>query len=396
VLLGTFAAVAVGLAAAGIYGVMALVTARTRARAADGARREASGRVRAGAAPSCDPDRRRADARLRWAVAATRYLETLLFGLTPLDPGTFVAVVLFFATVAACASLVPAVAPHASTRSPPCAMNRPAAAATRRSAGASARTGPRGHDIDGVVRAGCARDSVRAAQPRRGFLDRLQRAVDARDRRAVAALFQYPATILSSGFNVPLADAATLTRIYDAAFTPDVRCAIADSRIAAPGTAAPEHPAVVSADGIMIGAGAGIVWAPFKNGRYQIARIRVPPPSLSQPARRLPERVQFVDTKGTRTGQAAGWLARQNVETFLVDLKAGESLDARIEGFRGHDATIRVLAPDQRAAVNTAVPDAGRSWTGKASTPGQYRVDVIHLAPYCDPPQRYRLFLTIR
>ena len=226
------------------------------------------------------------------------------------------------------------------------------------------------------------------------FLDRLQHAVDARDRRAVAALFQYPATVLSSGFNVPVADAATLTRIYDAAFTADVRCAIADSRVAEPGTPAPPHAAIVSSDGIMIGD--GVLWAPLKNGRYQIARIRVPPPSLSQPARRVPERVQFVDTKGTRTGQAAGWLARQNVETFLVDLKTGETLDARIEGFRGHDATIRVLAPDQRAAANTAVPDAGRSWTGKASTPGQYRVDVIHLAPYCDPPQRYRLFMTIR
>lgn len=226
------------------------------------------------------------------------------------------------------------------------------------------------------------------------FLERLQRAVDAHDRRAVAALFQYPATVLSSGFNVPVADAATLARIYDAAFTSEVRCAIADSRVAEPGTPAPSHAAMVSADGIMVGD--GIVWAPLKNGRYLIARIRVPPPSLSQPARRVPERVQLVDTKGTRTGQAAGWLARQNVETFLVDLKAGETLDARIEGFRGHDATIRVLPPDQRAPANTAVPDAGRSWTGKVSMPGQYRVDVVHLAPYCDPPQRYRLFLTVR
>jgi len=41
------------------------------------------------------------------AVAFTRYLAGLLFGLTPLDPTTFVAVALVFGAVAISAALVP-------------------------------------------------------------------------------------------------------------------------------------------------------------------------------------------------------------------------------------------------------------------------------------------------
>jgi putative ABC transport system permease protein len=42
------------------------------------------------------------------AAALSRYLEGLLFGLTPLDAGTFVAVVMLFAATAALASFIPA------------------------------------------------------------------------------------------------------------------------------------------------------------------------------------------------------------------------------------------------------------------------------------------------
>jgi len=42
------------------------------------------------------------------AAAVTRYLNAMLFGLTPLDPATFFGVALLFACVAALAAFIPA------------------------------------------------------------------------------------------------------------------------------------------------------------------------------------------------------------------------------------------------------------------------------------------------
>jgi len=108
--LGAFAIVALALAAVGIYGVMShAVTQRTR---------EIGIRMAVGAAPS-----RVRGAVLRQSMTATgmgaaiglvgaavvtRYLRSMLFELSPLDPSTFVAVPVLFLLVALLAAYLPA------------------------------------------------------------------------------------------------------------------------------------------------------------------------------------------------------------------------------------------------------------------------------------------------
>jgi putative ABC transport system permease protein len=110
VLLGTFASVAVALAAIGIYGVMAfIVTQRTR---------EIGIRLALGAQPASVVSLVVGQSAVQvaigllagigGAVLLSRYLEGLLFGVTPLDAPTFAAAAVTFALVALAAAYAPA------------------------------------------------------------------------------------------------------------------------------------------------------------------------------------------------------------------------------------------------------------------------------------------------
>jgi predicted permease len=108
--LGTFAGVALVLAAIGLYGLLSYsVAQRTReigVRMALGAPRRGILALVLGQGAVLGSVG--VVAGLAGAFGVTRYLSSLLFGITPLDPATFVAVALVFAGVALFASYVPA------------------------------------------------------------------------------------------------------------------------------------------------------------------------------------------------------------------------------------------------------------------------------------------------
>jgi putative ABC transport system permease protein len=110
VLLGIFAAIGVALAAIGIYGVMAYsVSQRTREigiRVALGAQRAQV--VALVLNQSLVLSMSGIALGIAGAAAVTRYLEGFLFGLTPLDPATFIGVSVMFTAVALVAAYVPA------------------------------------------------------------------------------------------------------------------------------------------------------------------------------------------------------------------------------------------------------------------------------------------------
>jgi putative ABC transport system permease protein len=110
VLSGLFGVLAVGLAALGLYGVTAYAVARRRTeigiRIAVGAR--SLDVIRLVLGQSIAVTLAGIALGLAGAAAVTRYLEGLLFGLTPLDPGTFVGVSLLFVVVSMLAAFIPA------------------------------------------------------------------------------------------------------------------------------------------------------------------------------------------------------------------------------------------------------------------------------------------------
>ena len=118
VLSGLFGVLAVGLAALGLYGVTAYAVARRRTeigiRIAVGAGTRDVIRLVVG--QSVSDTMAGIALGLAGAAAVTRYLEGLLFGLTPLDPGTFASVSILFVIVSMLAAFIPA---HRATRVDP-------------------------------------------------------------------------------------------------------------------------------------------------------------------------------------------------------------------------------------------------------------------------------------
>jgi putative ABC transport system permease protein len=108
-LLGSFAAIAIFLAAAGVYGVMSyLVTRRTREigiRMAMGARPADVLRMVLGETSALVVLAIVAGLGGAWAL--TRYIRSMLYGVTPLDPTTFVVTSVLLAVTVLVASLGP-------------------------------------------------------------------------------------------------------------------------------------------------------------------------------------------------------------------------------------------------------------------------------------------------
>ena len=109
-LLGTFASLALLLAAVGIYGVMSYSVSRRIREIGIRMALGAQGRdvVRMVILHGTAPAMAGVAAGLAGALALTRLMSGLLYGTRPTDPATFVAVVLVLSAVAVAASYIPA------------------------------------------------------------------------------------------------------------------------------------------------------------------------------------------------------------------------------------------------------------------------------------------------
>ena len=209
---------------------------------------------------------------------------------------------------------------------------------------------------------------------RRAFVQ----ALASRNAARVAALLKFPVVADVGGFKVPITSRADVGELFRIVFTPELRCEV-------------EHKAVgVNAGGVTL-AGGG-VRAVADGGTLRITSIRVPGASGdAPPPPSKPQQAWF------RKGQSqfAGRLYGDGVDTYLVAARKGARFEARIEKFSGRKAAVRVSDPRGKA-IERPGAEAPRVWAGRLLEEGQYTVEVVRLAPYCEPPFTYLLTMTLR
>jgi hypothetical protein len=209
------------------------------------------------------------------------------------------------------------------------------------------------------------------------FAEELRRAVAADDRRAVAASVEYPMVVGGSGQTLRVTSAAAFEKMFDGIFTTTLRCAL-------------EHPAVVSGDAMSLAD--GMISAHQTRGSYRITRISSAAGRLrnpSPPAQRIALRA---GARGMRTAQLAGRLSDGQSDTWIAPLLKGSVVEARIEGFAGNAAALRVVRPGS----TTIAASAGRVARFTAPVNGDYTLKVVRLASACAPELTYRMTVNVR
>jgi len=215
------------------------------------------------------------------------------------------------------------------------------------------------------------------------FLVSVQRACASNDRRAMAALVQYPLTVFAGGWNIPVKDRAAFLQSYDAFFTEDVKEAIAGA------------PTKVRIE-------PNVSFLPFGNvlrikpagGSFRIVAIVMPPPGQRvRAARRETVRVSF-PARPDWTAYA-GSLAAGEHESYIVRAKRNEFLEVRIDGFAGRAIVAHVLDA-AGSAVDARAHEGTRVWAGRVPAEGDYRIDVVRTTRDGDPALVYRLTVTLR
>ena len=220
---------------------------------------------------------------------------------------------------------------------------------------------------------------------RRQLLDAFARG----DRRAVAGMVRYRLVVDAGGLMVPVVDRATLIKMWDVVFPPEVRCMIEQSALPRAGQPAPKYAISVDAGGASLGDGR--VRIDRGADGLKITRLVLPPGYGSGLAGK-PRQVLFRWGKGLAAYR--GRLSADNVDVFLVQARAGDLLNAQLERVRAEDASVRVVQQAGNRVLAAAGPvgsDARRLWAGRVPETGEYRVEVVRRGAYCDPPVNYQL-----
>ena len=232
-----------------------------------------------------------------------------------------------------------------------------------------------------------------SAESRAGaFVSALAQAMSRGDRAAVAEMVRYPFNASVGGIGIPIAGRAELIKAYSSIFTAEVRCLVDDN-------VAKGSPALdVDAGGVTFAGGR--IHAGNVGGALKITSIDVPPATgVGAPPNPAARRV-------TRRGvtQYSGRLYGDGVDTYILSASRGDVVQARIEQFPGRSAAVRVVEQKTGKSPGRPAPSvvegpgapAPRVWSGTIQESGDYRVEVVRLAPYCQPSFTYLLTIAIK
>jgi len=225
-----------------------------------------------------------------------------------------------------------------------------------------------------------SRRSVQSSlRDERTFATELQRALRMGDRDAVAGVVRYPArvSVRQRPFPIYVKDRAALADMYDMVFTPHLRCAIVESREPAAGER-PKH-SLLLARGVVSLADGRII-AEGSRGKYQITRMT----SFGDTSTRLRPRPVIFDA-GRREVELAGRVAEAGADAYVVVARAGARLQVAIRGFPAGSLSLRVSRRGSETFLDGA-GHAGSTWAARLNDGGEYLVEVVRRAPYCEPP----------
>jgi hypothetical protein len=217
------------------------------------------------------------------------------------------------------------------------------------------------------------------------FTQRLLSAMSRRDVDTLAGMFRFPVTVHTGSVALPIASSAVLAKSYDTVFTPELGCALERSTQGAGGRGADDS---IRKEGDGLSVGRGAVHLQPSGDSFAITRIDEPAGASPAAPRSQP---RHVDVPSGQV-QFAGTLAVGGVDRYVVSVRQGDVLQARVERFQGRAIGVRIVDVKSGRAFSNGT-EAARVVSATAGHTGDIAVDVTRLT-FCEPSASYLLTLS--
>jgi hypothetical protein len=228
-------------------------------------------------------------------------------------------------------------------------------------------------------------------------LGELRRAISRDDRPAVAAMIEYPINVLAGGMRIPMANDGELIRNYDVVFSPSLKAVIAQAAVPVAGRPSPAYRINISDTVATVGG--DVLWLQPSGGSLKITRITeplTPPAPAAGEAHAKPEHATKRLALSIGQTQLSGALAPGGRDSYIVSAIKNQLIDVRINRVNARDIVARIIDLKTQAPVDAKARDGVRVWTGRVPDEGDYRIDVVRLAPAGEPQLPYVLVVSMR